>query len=58
MKKILLLLLFIPSIFLAQNEEKKTKVKPKIYKWELGLNGGVNFTNVKGLDSINSINKF
>ena len=25
MKKILLLLLFIPSIFLAQNEEKKTK---------------------------------
>ena len=58
MKKILLLLLFIPSIFLAQNEEKKTKVKPKIYKWELGLNGGVNFTNVKGLDSINSVNKF
>ena len=58
MKKLLLLLIFLPSISLAQNDEDTPKVKPKIYKWELGFNGGVNLTNVTGLDSINSINKF
>ena len=57
MKRFILLLIFLPSVITAQ-EEDIPKIKPKIYKWDFGLNGGVNFTNVTGLDSINSVNKF
>ena len=57
MKKFILLLIFLPSVIIAQ-EEDIPKIKPKIYKWDIGINGGVNFTNVTGLDSINSVNKF
>ena len=57
MKRFILLLIFLPSVIIAQ-EEDIPKIKPKIYKWDIGLNGGVNFTNVTGLDSINSVNKF
>ena len=57
MKRFILLLIFLPSVIIAQ-EEDSPKIKPKIYKWDIGINGGVNFTNVTGLDSINSVNKF
>ena len=57
MKRFILLLIFLPSVIIAQ-EEDIPKIKPKIYKWDIGLNGGVNFTNVTGLDSVNSVNKF
>ena len=57
MKKLLILLFIIPSIYLAQNDDEAPKLKPKIYKWELGFNGGVNLTNISGMDSLNSLSK-
>ena len=56
MKKLLSLLLFLPLIGFAQDGES-----PAIssnsggsgeYRWEIGVNGGVNITNVSGIDSI------
>ena len=55
MKKLLIILIILPSIYIAQNNDETPKLKPKIYKWELGINGGVNLTNVNGMDSINSL---
>ena len=39
-KTILLLLLALPILVLSQNKEKKG-----FYKWDVGINGGINFNN-------------
>ena len=39
-KTILLLLLALPILVLSQNKKKKG-----FYKWDVGINGGINFNN-------------
>ena len=56
MKKIILLILLLPSTLLANNndfgdvndQKKTTKTNAKVYKWELGINGGMNFSKITG----------
>ena len=51
-KIILLILITLPSFILAQDVE--VDESPKVsgqYKWEIGINGGVNITNVSGFKS-------
>lgn len=62
MKTILLGLLLVPFLTFAQNESAEkpdSKGALNQYKWEVGVNGGVNITNVTGLaDSLSSISRF
>ena len=57
MKNLIVLLFILPCFLFAQNDEKEQKIKPKIYKWEIGFNGGFNLTNISGIDSINTLYK-
>lgn len=62
MKTIILTLLFVPFLSTAQSSEvKEEPLVPSLnhYKWEIGVNGGVNITNVAGLaDSLTSVSRF
>ena len=53
-KTILLILITLPNFILGQEEEVDAAGSPKAgqYKWEIGINGGVNITNVSGLNLI------
>jgi hypothetical protein len=57
-KKIVLILITLPFSILGQEESVDNSVVPGSgqYRWEIGINGGVNITNVSGLipDSSNS----
>ena len=52
-KTILLILITLPNFILGQEEEVDAAGSPKAgqYKWEIGINGGVNITNVSGFKS-------
>ena len=51
-KIILLILITLPSFILAQDVEVDESPKGSgQYKWEIGINGGVNITNVSGFKS-------
>ena len=62
MRKILLLLLFVPAISFAQEDDGG--ILPienpfSHYRWEIGINGGVNITDVSGLaDSLTTVSRF
>lgn len=62
MKTILLGLLIVPFLTFAQSERAEPDGSQGTfnnYKWEIGINGGVNITNVAGLaDSLSSIRRF
>ena len=53
-KTIILILIIVPSFILGQDPEvdetESTKGSGQ-YKWEIGINGGVNITNVSGFKS-------
>jgi hypothetical protein len=42
--------MILPILGISQSESKpkKDKSKPKLYKWEFGLNGGINLSNLRG----------
>ena len=59
MKQLLLVFLVIPVLSFAQDNDTKPESPFEHYKWEIGVNGGVNITNVSGLaDSLSSIGRF
>ena len=51
MKKLLIALFMLPMSLFAQEEDKNIQLGKKdgFYRWEIGLNGGVNFSGVSGL---------
>jgi hypothetical protein len=50
MKKLLLALFILPiSLFAQEDETIQLGNKDGFYRWEIGLNGGVNFSGVSGL---------
>ncbi|NRA13172.1 MAG: PorT family protein [Crocinitomicaceae bacterium] len=58
MKRTLLVLLFFPLLSIAQDEDIKKESPFSHYKWEIGINGGVNITNVSGMaDSTNVLRR-
>ena len=53
-KTILLILIILPNFIFGQEEEVDAADSPNgsgQYKWEIGINGGVNITNVSGFKS-------
>ena len=62
MKTLLLGFLVIPFLSFSQSEETElpdSRSTPSSYRWEIGVNGGVNITNVSGLaDSLSSVQRF
>ena len=59
MKQLLLVLLLAPSLSFAQDEDSKPESPFSHYRWEIGINGGVNITNVAGLaDSLTTASRF
>ena len=45
MKNLLLILAIIPLVTFSQLDNKDKKSKNNFYKWDIGINGGVNVNN-------------
>lgn len=58
MKKLLLLLFALPFLANSQDDNSALPVTgPGQYRWEIGINGGVNITDLSGVDSIQTDNR-
>ena len=57
MRNLILILALIPLISFSQENKKDKKSKKDFYKWDIGINGGVNFNNpISDNESLNNLN--